>query len=144
MIKTSIEREEYFLTKNEELLSGGAAFSEWCTFVSKSVYNAFISSADLSAIITSLACIETFFRTEDKFSKGKKLFQLINEYSFLDDKTKKDLHRLRKFRNHWIHLDEIDDSDIIHNEVKYEIECKKMAFLSIELLLKVLFSQPFV
>lgn len=144
MIKTSVERNKYFLNKSEELLLGGAAFSEWCTFVSKSVYSAFVAGADLSAIITSLACIETYFRTEDELSKGKKLFQLINEYPFLDDMTKNDLHRLRQFRNHWIHLDETDDSDILHDETKYEIECEEMAFLSIELLLKVLYSHPFI
>lgn len=143
-MKTKVEREEYFYVQSEELLTGGAAFSEWCTFISKSVYDAFINAADLSAIITALACIETYFRTEDEFSKGKKLFQLINEYPFLDDMTKNDLHKLRQFRNHWIHLDETDDSDILHDETKYEIECEEMAFLSIELLLKVLYSHPFI
>ena len=40
--KNERERENYFLEQEEALLKGGTAFSEWCTFISKSVYDAFV------------------------------------------------------------------------------------------------------
>lgn len=64
------EREDYFIKQEEELLVGGAAFSEWCTFISKSVYDAFINGADLAAIITAVTCIETYLKTENPKSKN--------------------------------------------------------------------------
>ena len=65
------DREKYFIEQEEKLLIGGAAFSEWCTFISKSVYDAFINGADLATVITALACIETYFRTEDVLSRKR-------------------------------------------------------------------------
>ena len=86
------EREEYFLQQEDELLKGGAAFSEWCTFISKSVYDAFVNGADLATIITTVTCIETYLKTENLDSKKKNLSQLIDEEPFLSDEDKFQLH----------------------------------------------------
>ena len=129
---------------HDKYLVGGASFSEWSVFISKSFYTSFVNGADLSAIITALACIESFFRTEDPSSKNKKLYELINECTFLNDEEKNNLHCLRQFRNQWVHLDDCDDSSIIKNEGYYEKECENMAFLSVEVLFAVLFSNPFI
>ena len=91
------QRENFFIDLEEELLIGGAAFSEWSVFISKSAYDAFINGADLAAIITTLAVIESYLRTEDPNSKGKNLFILINEYDFIDEKTRFQIHQLRKY-----------------------------------------------
>lgn len=76
------ERGKYFIEQEEKLLIGEAAFSEWCVFISKSVYDAFVNGADLATVITALACIETYFRSEDSHSKTKNLCMLIDEYPF--------------------------------------------------------------
>ena len=72
-----IEREQYFLETHDSLLLGGVCFSEWCTFISKSIYDAFVNGADLATVITSMACIETYFKTENPTCKGKNLADLI-------------------------------------------------------------------
>lgn len=64
-------REEYFLAQEDELLKEGAAFSEWCTFISKSVYDAFVNGADLATIITALVCIETYLKQKMWEAKTK-------------------------------------------------------------------------
>lgn len=138
------ERMQYFIDLEDELLLGGVAFSEWCTFILKSVYDAFIGGADLATIITVTACIETYFITENSNDKGKNLAKLIEEADFLSDKEKVSLHKLRKYRNSWVHVDRIDDSDLLINEQRYDKEVEEMSILSIRLLHIVLFSNPFV
>lgn len=138
------ERKIYFTKQEEELLKGGAIFSEWCTFISGSVYEAFVNGADLATIITALTCIETFFKTENPDSKNKKLVQLIDEDTFLSEEEKEQLHILRKYRNSWVHADRLDDTELFENEAKYKKEIEKMSLLSIRMLLTVLFSNPFI
>ena len=138
------EREEYFMQQEDELLKGGAAFSEWCTFISKSVYDAFVNGADLATIITAVTCIETYLKTENLNSKRKNLAQLIDEEPFLSDEDKSQLHILRKYRNGWVHADRLDDTDLLENEEQYHQELEEMALLSVKMLLTVLFSHPFI
>jgi len=139
----SNERECFWMAQEESLLLGGAAFSEWCTFISKSVYDAFVNGADLATVITSIACIETYFKTETTEDKNKSLAQIIDESDF-SEKDKNDLHLLRKYRNSWVHADRIDDKEILLDDTKFILEAEKMAMLSVKMLLKVLFSNPFV
>lgn len=76
----------------------GVSFSEWCTFISKSVYDAFVNGADLATVITSMACIKTYIKTEDPENKDKRLTQLIDEASFLNEVEIENLHLLRRYR----------------------------------------------
>lgn len=122
------EREVFFVKQEQELLVGGAAFSEWCTFISKSVYDAFVNGADLAAIITAVTCIETYLRIENPKGKNKKLAQLIDEETQLSDEEKKQLHILRRYRNGWVHADRRSDTDILDNEEKYLKELEEMSF----------------
>lgn len=141
------ERETYFREQEELLLKGGAAFSEWCTFISKSVYDAFVNGADLAAIITAVTCIETYFKTESPESSKKSLAELIDGAFGLSHEEREDLHLLRRYRNKWVHagrLDDSHDSDLLLNEHKYEEELEEMAFLSVRMMLIVLFSNPFI
>lgn len=138
------EREAFFLEQEDKLLIGGAAFSEWCTFISKSVYDAFVNGADLATVITSVTCIETYFKTENPESKDKNLACLIDEEAFLSAEDKEQLHILRKYRNGWVHADRLDDTDLLENEEKYAEELEEMALLSVRLLLTVLFSNQFI
>lgn len=138
------EREKYFIEQEEKLLASGAAFSEWCVFISKSVYDAFVNGADLATVITALACIETYFRTEDINSRKKNLCMLIDEYPFIDEETREKLHKLRKYRNQWVHINNLDDTLIIKSEDEFLKEVEEEAVLAVNLLMKVLFSQPFI
>lgn len=138
------ERECYFMEQENTLLKSGASFSEWCTFISKSVYDAFVNHADLATVITSMACIETYFKTENPNNKGKNLVQLINEADFLDEEEVENLHILRKYRNSWVHAERLDDTEILVNETAFYVEAEKMAILSVRMLLTVLFSNPWI
>lgn len=138
------ERELFFLEQEERLLKCGASFSEWCTFISKSVYDAFINGADLATIITVVTCIETYLKTENPENYKKNLAQLIDEEVLFTDREKEQLHKLRKYRNGWVHAKRVDDVDLLENENKYKKELEEMSRLSIRMLLTVLFSNPFV
>lgn len=138
------ERENFFLEQEEKLLIGGAVFSEWCTFISKSVYDAFVNGADLATIITAVVCIETYYRTENPESKNKSLSQLIDESSFLSEDDKSQLQILRKYRNSWVHADRLDDTEILEGSEEYLHELEHMSFLAVRMLLTVLFSCPFI
>lgn len=63
---------------------------------------------------------------------------------FIDEETREKLHKLRKYRNHWVHINNLDDKPIIKSEDVFLKEVEVIAFLSINLLLKVLFSQPLI
>lgn len=138
------ERERYFVEQEDKLLRGGVSFSEWCTFISKSVYDAFVNGADLATVITSMACIETYFKTEDPKNKDKSLAQLINEASYLDEEEIVNLHLLRRYRNSWVHADRLDDTEILDDDTAFYAEAEEMAILSVKMLLKVLFSNPWI
>ena len=131
------ERECFWVAQEENHLLGGVAFSEWCTFISKSVYDAFVNGADLATVITSLACIETYFKTENMEDKNKSLAQ-IDESNFSKE-DRNNLHLLRKYRNSWVHSDRIDDKEILLDDTRFISEAEKMAILSVKMLLKVLF-----
>lgn len=66
---------------------------------------------------------------------------MIDEYPFLSEEEKQQLHLLRKYRNKWVHIDQLGDTPILQEEI-YAHEIENMAFLSIKLMLLVLFSQP--
>ena len=141
---TQKEREQFWIRTEDELLLGGACFSEWCTFISKSVYIAFTNGTDLATIITSMACIETYFKTEDPSIKSENLASLIDSNALLTETEKHQLHILRKYRNSWVHVDRIDDAPILTDELPFLKEAEEMACLSVRMLMVVLFSSPFV
>lgn len=138
------ERENYFNDCVEELLIGGTAISEWCTFVSKSVYDSFVNGADLATVITALACIEAYCKIEYEEYQKSSLSAIIDSLDFLSTEDKVILHSLRKYRNHWVHFQELDDSPILENEQKYIDEAEQNAILAVRLLIKVLFSNAFI
>lgn len=140
----SNDRAELLLKLDDELLLGGVIISEWCVFITKSTDIAFVNKADLATIITALAGIESFLRTEDYQSKGKNLYKLIDDYDFIDAETKNELHNLRRYRNSWVHLENNDDEPILINEDRYIKEVEEMAILAVTLLRKVIYSNQFI
>ena len=138
------QREQYWIDLEDEILQGGAAFSEWCTYISKDVYIAFVNGANLSTIVMALACIETYLKTENFERKRQPLSKMIDDEEALCDEEKQSLHELRKYRNKWVHMYNADDRDILDNERQITDEAEKMAFLAVKILLTVLFSNQFV
>ena len=69
---------------------------------------------------------------------------LIDEYPFISNDERQNLHKLRIYRNKWVHVNNLDDTPILQNEDIFLREAEEMAFLSVNLLLKVLFSQQFI
>ena len=140
----SFERDQYWMDLEQELLKGGAGCSEWCTFISKDVYTAFTSGADLSTVVMSLACIETCLKTENFVTSKQSLSSLIEEDTFLTDEEKSSLHELRQYRNKWVHMYDVDDTEIIENEELFVQEAEKKAYLAVKMLLTVLYLNQYI
>jgi hypothetical protein len=134
-------REMYFLNKSE-MLVGGAIISEWCIYVSESVYTTFINQSDVATIITSIVCIEAFIREEIQ-DFNTNFFKLVNAFG-LDKETTKKLHKLRKFRNSIVHDKVLYDKYSEKDRQLYQEKCEDMAFLSIELIFLVFYSIPMI
>ncbi len=132
---------------DEELLLGGVILSEWTTFLAKDAEIAFCNGANLSAILTCQAAIESHLRF-DHFdgleSKGWGFYQLI-EKSSLEVDLKLELHELRKYRNKWVHVeDPANDSVLLQRPEYYEEELVEIAKRAIKTMLKTLYNSPYV
>lgn len=99
------ERWEELVALDEELLQGGVILSEWCAFIVREADIAFVNSAHLASILTSVSGIETYLRSEYSATGKERLVELINQ-ALIDDDLKNDLHKLRKYRNKWVHIDD--------------------------------------
>ena len=138
------ERAQYWIDLEDNLLIGGAAYSEWCNFIAKDAYTAFVHCADLSTVVMSLACIETYLKTESPDMQSQPLHSVINNECMLCDDEKETLHNLRRYRNKWVHLYNLDDDEILQKEEHFIAETERMACLAVKMLLTVLFSNQFV
>jgi hypothetical protein len=144
-MRSTIERELFFLEESERLLIGGAEISEWSVFMSKSVYSAFTNGADLPTIITVAACIEAYLRAGTRRAKGLSLHHLISQYSNENgSELIERLHEFRKYRNKWVHCDGRDEEIVFEQEDALFNELEEWAFKSITLLFEVLYSDPYV
>jgi hypothetical protein len=117
---------EFLLKLDEELLIGGVILSEWCTFIVRDHDTAFASGAHLSSILAAVSGIETYLRSEYGGEKKQSLHDLINS-SPIKPELKDDLHRLRKYRNRWVHVEAPwADEELLDNPDKYEQELEEM------------------
>jgi hypothetical protein len=62
---------------DNELLQGGVILSEWCTFIVCQADTAFANGADLASILTAVAAIETYLRSEYSAERKERLVDLI-------------------------------------------------------------------
>lgn len=102
---TATDREAHLLSLDAELLKGGAILSEWCSEIVRQTDIAFVAGANLAAVLTAVAGAETYLRSEYAAQKRQPLAHLIDN-STIPLELKEDLHRLRKYRNTWVHVDE--------------------------------------
>jgi predicted transcriptional regulator len=141
---TERDRWEYLNQLDEEMLKGGVILSEWCSFIVRDVDIAYANGAYLGAIITSVSGIETYLRSEYGDSERVRLFDLINS-SQIDEELKREIHKLRKYRNKWVHVDDPwDDEKLLEYPAKYEIELEKMAKFAIRTLRKTIYENQWV
>lgn len=138
------ERWNMLISLDEELLKGGVILSEWCSFIVREADFAFVGGAHLATILTTVSGIETFLRSEFSTSKKERLVDLINCTSF-NEELKNDLHKLRQYRNKWVHVDEPWNDDAIldaPDETKKELEI--VAFFAVRTLRKIIYQNQWI
>lgn len=143
-IMNETERWEHLVALDEELLKGGVILSEWCSFIAREADIALAQGAHLASILTAVSGIETYLRSEYAKNKREKLFKLIDD-SPIEEELKKDLHKLRIYRNKWVHVDDPwDDEKLLEKPELYEAELEEMAFFTAKLLRRIIYENPWV
>jgi hypothetical protein len=128
---------------DDELLRGGIVLSEWCSLIIRDSDTAFVGGAHLACILTAASGIETYLRSEYGASKDR-LVDLIN-YSDIGQSLKKDIHKLRVYRNHWVHVGEPwDDEPPLRQLEKLEKELETMAFFAVRTLRRTIYENQWV
>lgn len=129
---------------DEELLEGGATCSEWCSVITRNADIAFAAGAYLAAIITSIAAIETYLRSEYDNGKKSTLYELIERGPIHAD-LKEELHYLRRYRNRWVHVqDARNDRLLLDSQDRVETELEEKARTAIVALRRTLYENQWV
>lgn len=129
---------------DQELLRGGVILSEWCTFIVQDTDLAFALGANLATIITAVAGIETYLLSESNVGTRKTLQNLIDESSIQED-LKEELHRLRKYRNRWVHISNPwKDKDLLANPEKHHRDLEDMAVAAVRALRRTIYQNQWV
>lgn len=137
-------RWSHLVAIDEELLKGGVILSEWCSFIVREADTAFAKGAFLASILTAVSGIETYLRSEYKSTGQESLFDLINQAP-LEESLKVDLHKLRKYRNKWVHVsDPWDDEELIDTPEQFDKELEEMAFFAARALRRTIYENPWV
>ena len=145
----NIEQEKWdFITALEdELLLGGVILSEWSSFLARDAMTAWCSGANLAAILSAQAAVESHLRYEyfgPKQSKGWGLYRMLHEAPIEADLLLT-LHKLRKFRNRWVHVDDpANDQDLLERPEYHESEIDEMAKLAIKSMMQILYSEQWL
>ncbi|WP_046567200.1 hypothetical protein [Paraburkholderia fungorum] len=138
------ERWSHLTDLDEELLKGGVILSEWCSFIVREADTAFVYGTHLAAILTIVSGIETYLRSEYEVRGRERLVDLI-EHSPISDDLKADLHRLRKYRNRWVHVDDPRcDGNLIEKPEKMTRELEHMAVFAARILRKTIYENQFI
>ena len=125
------ERWAHLVALDGELLKGGVILSEWCSAIVREADTAFAKGAHLASILTAMAAVETYLRSEYAQTGKERLFELIDN-SPIETSLKSDLHALRRYRNKWVHVDEPwDDKNLLEAPEHTERELEDMAFFAV-------------
>lgn len=136
------QRWDHLDALDDELLKGGVMLSEWCTFIVREADTAFVNGAHLACILTAVAGIETYLRSEIPNGARRTLAELIDEV-FLDPELRIDLHSLRRYRNKWVHVnDPWEDVELLETPEKMEAELEIMAFFAACQLRRTIYANP--
>ncbi|MBD7923487.1 hypothetical protein [Xanthomonas bonasiae] len=138
------DRWSYLIALDEELLKGGVILSEWCILIVREADTAFVNAAYLASILTSVSGIETHLQSEYAKTGRERLVELIN-LSTIPDALKANLHRLRKYRNKWVHIDDPwDDADLLDKPGLTENELEQMALFAVRILRETIYENQCV
>jgi hypothetical protein len=135
---------EYIRALDDELLKCGATMSEWCAFIVRDCDYAFVGGANLATIITASAAIETYLRAEYPTGKSIRLVDLIDSAPIRQG-LRDDIHRLRKYRNQWVHVaTPEDDEEILQDPEAYEAQLEEWAKLAQRILRQTIYENQWV
>jgi len=138
---------KYVLSLDEKYLLGGVLLSEWTTRIARDADTAYRCGANLAAILSAQAAVECHLRYEfAEHHVGSRLgfFDLI-EQSPLSADLKRDLHKLRRFRNKWVHVnDPRDDAELLEQPDANESELERTATETMEVLRKSLYLEQLI
>lgn len=132
------QRENLLMQIQEEVLKGGICMQDWTTFQLENAYIAFCSNANLACILMCQAAIESYMRDDEQLS-DRSFYDLIEHCSY-DNEMKLKLHRLRMYRNKWIHINEQNNCNFQINDE----ELKEMSVFSYRLALEVFHYYPYI
>lgn len=138
------ERWNHIVSLDEELLKGGVILSEWCSFIVRESDLAFAHGASLASILTAVSGIETYLRSEYFEKERISLFELIDGAPIADD-LRADLHKLRKYRNKWVHVnDPWDDQKLLDDPEESVKELEEMALFAARALRRTIYENQWV
>lgn len=122
------DRWAYLLALDDELLIGGVIVSEWSAYLIRQADIAYSANADLAALLTGQAAIESHLRFMGFGAKaGTNFFNLIERSDFSPE-IKAGLHEIRRFRNSWVHIaDPEDDADLLAHPERHDEFISAMA-----------------
>lgn len=133
---------DFIISLEEKYLKGGYILSEWASLITREADKAYISRAYLACILTAVAGIETYLRSEYGGNRNEGFSALIDAS---DLEFKSELHVLRKYRNSWVHVvDPWNDDELLTDPVGKEDELKQMAEFALDNLARTIFSNPWV
>jgi len=140
---------EFIVSLDERYLKGGVMLSEWTASLVRDADTAFCSGAHLSAILilSSQAAVECHLRYEySSFHNSDRLgFYDLIEQSPIDAELRVELHRIRRFRNRWVHMnDPHDDDDLLARPEYHEKQLEEFATFTIEQLRRVIYLEQCV
>lgn len=140
----SEDRWETLNALDDELLRGGVILSEWCSCIVREADLAFVGGAHLAAILTAVAGIEAYLRSEYALSGRERLVELISNAPIPED-LKNDLHRLRKYRNKWVHVDDPwNDRQLLERPEDTEQELEEMALFAVRSLRRSIYENQWI
>jgi hypothetical protein len=138
------ERWSRIVSLDEELFKGGVILSEWCSFIVRESDLAFVHGANLASILTAVSGIETYLRSEYGEKGRSGLFELIDGAP-IADALRSDLHKLRKYRNKWVHVnDPWDDQRLLDTLDESEKELEEMALFAARALRRTIYENQWV
>jgi hypothetical protein len=98
----------------------------------------------LAAVLTAVAGIETYLRSEYAVTGKERLVDLISDAPIPED-LKSDLHRLRKYRNKWVHVDDPwNDGQLLERPADTEQELEEMALFAVRSLRRSIYENQWV
>jgi hypothetical protein len=133
---------DYIVALDDELMKGGYVLPEWAFLLTKEADTAFVSGAPVAAVLTAHAAVEAYLRGEG--GRERNSAELIDGSGLPEDLVA-DLHRVRRYRNRWVHVDDPwDDRGELEEPEGMAEQAVGMARLALRSLRRVLYSMPWV